>query len=465
MKKNKDAFCQMISRLCAAAVFAILLGACSGTKNLKAPELNIPGQFGAYTDTISIADRPWRDFYPDTVLCGYIEHTLANNKDLLVAAARVDELGELYGVEKLNYLPDLSGVVGATRETNDYYGEAFKGSTEHSLKATLSWETDLWGRLGYLRKKALATYLGSAEEQRAMQITLVAQVATAYYNLVALKNELNIVRQTLLTREQALEKAKLRYEGGLTSEIVYQQSKVEYATAAALVPAIQQRITLAKNALNLLMGRLPETEVTVNPEALDTDPGTILPPGIPSALLERRPDVKAAELALEAALANCGVVYANRFPKFMISITGGWENNELKDFFRSPFSYLLGNITGTIFDFGRNKRKYKASIAAYEQARLKYEKSVLAAFSEVDGAITTFNELQNTTRLRTELRDAAAKYVDLANKQYFGGTINYIDVLDAHRRYFEARLSQSNAVRDEYLAMVALYKALGGGWH
>ena len=132
--------------------------------------------------------------------------------------------------------------------------------------------------------------------------------------------------------------------------------------------------------------------------------------------------------------------------------------------FESPFSYLLGNIAGTIFDFGRNKRKYKASIAAYEQARLAYERDVLAAFTEVNNAATTYRAMQQTVVKRKELRDAALKYVDLANKQYFGGTINYIDVLDAHRRYFESQISFSNAVRDEYLALAALYKALGGGW-
>lgn len=443
----------------------LVMGACSGTKNLTKADLQLPETFKGGNDSpMSIADMSWRDFYTDSLLRKYIEITLANNRDLLVASEKVIELAELYGVVQKNLLPSVRGIVGETRETNDYYGKKSTVDPEISLKATLNWEIDLWGGLAAARKQAGAKYMGSIEDRRAMQITLIAEVAKAYYNLVALKNELNIVRQTLLTREQALEKSKLRFEGGLTSELIYQQAKVEYATTASLVPGLQNRITLRENALNLLMGNLPDAPVAVNTAALETDPGAILPVGLPSQVLENRPDLRSSEQALKAALANCGVVYSNQFPKLTLAITGGWENDELKNFFRSPFSYILGNIAGTIFDFGRNKRKYKSSIAAYEQARLKYEKAVLAAFSEIDGAISTYQEMRKTTNLRRELQDAAAKYVNLANLQYTGGSINYIDVLDAHRRYFDARTGFSNAVRDEYLAMVDLYKALGGGW-
>ena len=198
--------------------------------------------------------------------------------------------------------------------------------------------------------------------------------------------------------------------------------------------------------------------------ALDERLPDRVPVGLPSTLLERRPDIRAAEQQLKSALAACGVAYSNRFPRLRIAVTGGWENDEIADLFRSPFSYLLGNITGTIFDFGRNKRKYKASIAAYEQARYKYEQCVLNAFREVNDAVITYRKLRETAALRSSLRDVSLKYVELANVQYLAGTLNYIDVLDAQRRYFDARVSLSNAVRDEYFALVNLYKVLGGGW-
>ena len=446
-------------------VMAAVTVSCSGTKNLRQPDLDLPAEVvSGYADSLSIADREWWNFYTDSTLCYIIRETLANNRDLLISAARVEELRQLYGVDKLNYLPTVNGVVGATRETNHYYEKKFVPDTEVSFKATLNWEIDLWGGLSAAKKRSGAQFLASVEDKRAMEMTLTAEAAPAYFNLVALESELAIVKRTLVTREEALEKARLRFEGGMTSEIVYQQARVEYATTAALVPNLERRIELAQNAITLLMGRFPGERIKVALGSFDENLPTSLPVGLPSQLLERRPDLRASEQRLKAAMGACGVAYSNQFPRLRIAITGGWENDQVAHLFESPFSYLLGNIAGTIFDFGRNKRKYKASIAAYEQARLAYERDVLAAFTEVNNAATTYRAMQQTVVKRKELRDAALKYVDLANKQYFGGTINYIDVLDAHRRYFESQISFSNAVRDEYLALAALYKALGGGW-
>ncbi|MDE6702506.1 MAG: TolC family protein, partial [Muribaculaceae bacterium] len=243
-----------------------------------------------------------------------------------------------------------------------------------------------------------------------------------------------------------------------------QQAKVEYATTAAIVPNLEQRIQVSKNALSLLLGEFPGELFDLSTAHLDESLPDRVPVGLPSTLLERRPDIRAAEQRLKAAMSNCGVAYANQFPKIRIALTGGWENDEITNLFKSPFTYLLGNITGTIFDFGRIKCKYKASIAVYDQARLAYEKCVLNAFREVNDAVITYRKLRETATLRSDLRDAALKYVELANIQYLAGTLNYIDVLDAQRRYFDARVSLSNAVRDEYLALVNLYKVLGGGW-
>ncbi len=450
---------------CVFAGIAII-SSCSGTRNLARPDLNMPDVYdgSASTDSMSIADVSWWNFYSDTTLCYMINEALTHNRDLLIAAARVEELGQMYGVEKLCYLPVLSGALSADNETNDYYGKKSTSDPEFGVKMRLNWEIDLWGGLGKARQRSAAQYMASVEERRAMEITIIAQTATAYFNLVALQNELDIVKRTLVTREENLEKAYLRFQGGMTSEIVYQQAKVELATTAALVPNLNRRITLAKNALTLLMGRFPEDRWNTSQYSLDENLPARLPLGIPSSLLERRPDLRASEQRLRAAMAGVGVAYSNQFPKLTIGITGGWENDDVANLFKSPFSYLLGNITGTVLDFGRNKRRYKASIAAYEQARLTYEKNVMQAFTEVDNASRSYRELQLAADRRRELRDAALKYVDLANRQYLAGSISYIDVLDASRRYFDAQIALSNAVRDEYLALVDLYRTLGGGW-
>ena len=181
--------------------------------------------------------------------------------------------------------------------------------------------------------------------------------------------------------------------------------------------------------------------------------------------MERRPDLRASEQRLAAAMANVGVNYANRFPSLKINLAAGFENDGLTKFFESPFTYVLGNIGGTIFDFGRKKRKYEASIAAYDQARYDYEQSVLTAFTEVSNAVTAYQSVHKSTILKMDLRDATAKYVQLAQLQYRAGSLNYLDVLDAQRRYFEAQIGVSNALRDEYFSLINLYKSLGGGWN
>lgn len=189
-----------------------------------------------------------------------------------------------------------------------------------------------------------------------------------------------------------------------------------------------------------------------------------LPVGLPSELLKRRPDVRGSELRLQAAMANVGMKYADRFPNLRLSVTGGWENDEVAHWLQSPYSYLLGNIAGTIFDFGKRKRKYKAAIAAYDRARYTYEQSVIAAFTEVNDAIITLRKKHEASLLQSQLSDAAAKYVKLAALQYRAGSLNYLDVLDAQRRFFDAQIGVNYALRDEYLAMVNLYLVLGGGW-
>lgn len=446
-------------------VAATALSSCSGVKNCTEPQLNLPSALeGNSTDSVTIADMKWWQVYTDSSLVAIIEETLRNNRDLLAAAARVEEMRALYGVSKANFLPTLSAIASADNETNDYYGEKSSSDQELSLKATLSWEADLWGGLSWARKKGAAQYFASVENRRAMQMTLVAEVASAYFRLIALDRERAMVERTLHTREVNLEKARLRFEGGLTPETVYQQAKVEYATTAALIPNLERDIKVQRNAIALLMGRYPEDYLQRSSLNLEMVMPDTLAIGLPSTLLQRRPDLRAAEQNLKAALANVGVVYADRFPRLRISLTGGAENDDLQHLLQSPFSYVIGSVAGPVFSFGRNKRKHQAAEAAYNQAKYGYEQKVLTAFSEVSDAVTTFQRKQEATVLRRDLRNAAKKYSELANSQYALGAINYIDVLDAQRRYFESEVGLIYAVRDEYLALVELYRALGGGW-
>lgn len=448
------------------SIIAAALSGCSGVKNLVPPDIDMPAEYtpGFESDTASVADIAWWEFYTDSTLCRIMRLTLENNRDLLKAAAKVEQARELYGIDKANMLPEIGATVAASYETNNYNGSGTTKDPEYDLKFPISWEINLWGSLSWAKKSGAARYAASVEDMRAMRMTLIAEVATAYFRLIALDNELNIVRQTLATRKESLEQARIRFEGGLTSETVYQQAKVEYSTAASLIPNLERQVTVARNALTMLMGEYPREILERGELALNLDLPTKIPSGVPSTLLQRRPDLKAAEQRLAAAMADVGLNYANRFPSLRIGFTPGFENDQLADFFKSPFTYTIGSITGPIFDFGRRKRKHKAAIAVYDQARFDYEKAVIQAFTEVNTAIATYKHIQETRKLKVDLRDATVKYVQLAHLQYRGGTLNYIDVLDAQRRYFDAQIGVSNALRDEYLALINLYKVLGGGW-
>ena len=452
-------------------VFFCLLGtvawlsSCSAVRQCKAPELNLPERMADVgPDTLSVADTKWWQFYGDTLLRRIIERTLSHNKDLLGAAANVERMRQLYRVSKAEQLPVFSAPVYAKYETNDYSGESPVRDPELGAKLTAEWELDLWGKLRWARRQGNAEYLASVGAQRAMRMSLVAEVATAYFQLIAMDNELAVVRRTLATRSEGVEQARLRFEGGLTSEMVYQQAQVEYATTAALIPELENRIKLAENGISLLMGEYPGWEIVrsrMNTQALMPDS---LPAGLPSALLQRRPDVQESEQQLRAAMAAVGIAYADRFPLLTISLTGGWENDALENFLRSPFSYVAGNLAAPVFGFGRKQAKYRAAMAAYDEARLEYEQKVLEVFREAADAVATYRHVREAAALKGALCDAAREYVRLAHLQYRAGSINYIDVLDAQRRYFDAQIGLSNAVRDEHLALVGLYKALGGGW-
>lgn len=444
----------------------LMLTGCSGTKNLVKADTEMPETFvpAAETDSLSIADIAWWEFFTDLTLTRIMKIALENNKDLLKAGAKIEQMRQLYGVQKAELLPEIGFDVQYTHETNEYNGAGIKKDPEHDLKFPITWEINLWGSMFHARNAGKARYIASEEDYRALRMELIAEVATVYVRLLSLENELAIVKRTLHTRQESLNQAKIRFEGGLTSETVYQQAKVEYATAASLIPDLELSITSTRNALTLLMGEYPHEILGERTFEFNPNLEEKLPLGVPSDLLKRRPDLRAAEQRLKAAMADVGMTYADRFPSLKIGFTPGFENDQLSNFFKSPFTYVIGSIAGTVFDFGKKKRKYKAAIAVYDQTRYDYEKAVISAFTEVNTAVTAYGGYQRNRQLMTELCDAAAKYVNLARLQYRGGTLNYIDVLDAQRRYFSAQIGVNSALRDEYLALINLYKVIGGGW-
>ena len=424
-----------------AAAVVLLQGCGAAVRKCVDPQVDIPQTIvpGEEADSLCLADLEWSEIFSDPLLKVLIEKTLENNRDMLTASARVNQ------------------------ENYTYTDEAPVKDNEFGLKASVSWEVDLFGRLRWANRAAMAEYLSSIESQRAMQMTLVAAVATAYFELTALDNELDIVLRTLDTRRESVRQAKLRFDGGLTTEIPYQQAQVEYASTASLVPDLQRDIALKEHEISLLAGEFPSAVERSLLNTHDQFPD-LMHVGVPSDLLQRRPDLMAAKQDLKAAMSEVGVAWAERFPSLSISFTAGVENNTFTSFFTGPYWYPIMSLTSPLFAFGKNKARYQAAIEAYNQERYQYEQKILEVFKEVNDAVTSYRSAREKVTLMGNLKDASRKYVELALFQYQNGYISYIDVLDAQRSYFNSEIDYSNSVRDEFLAIIDLYKALGGGW-
>ncbi|MFR3187326.1 MAG: efflux transporter outer membrane subunit [Phocaeicola sp.] len=450
------------------SIFSILaaaaLSGCQLGKHYTRPKLELPETLDSLSvDSSSIGDYPWEQLYTDTTLQGLIRKTLTYNKDMLIAAARIKELAAMKRIDFANLFPQIGAKVYAEKEGENYGGDNYKQSNEFDLKGIATWELDLWGKLRWAKDKSIADFVGSIENQSALKMSLIAQVAQSYFELVALDNELAIVKKTVNARQESLHLVRLRYEGGLIPEIPFRQAQVELARTATLVPDLERKITLKENEISFLTGEYPHRiKRSVLPEEVML-PGS-LPVGLPSSLLERRPDVRKAEQDLIAANAAVGIAFTSLFPSISLTASFGGESAELRDLLKSPHHLLSANLLQPIFAMGKNRAMLKAKKAAYEQATYAYEKTVLNAFKDAYNAISEFSKTKEIYETRLRLEQSSKIALDLAQLQYLNGYIGYIDLLDAQRGYLDAQIALNNAIRDKQLTVVNLYKALGGGW-
>ena len=437
----------MMKKIYTLAIVLLVLGvsSCKLGKHYSRPELRLPEQIeGTVPDSVSAGDIRWADLYTDPVLRQLIRKTLEGNKDLMIAAAKVKESMELRRIAKADLFPKAEATVSAEREYDETPGNTFEG------KVLASWEVDLWGKLRWAGQAALAEYLQSVEGRQALQSALVAQVAQAYFELIALDQELAIVRQTLAARQEGVRLAKLRFEGGLTSENPLRQAQVELARTQTLVPGLEREIRLKENQITLLAGEYPG-EVARGKSIGQQQ------------ILERRPDIRQAEYRLKAAHAKVGVAYTSMFPKFTLTGHYGLESSDLTDFLKAPYFFVGGELLAPVFNLGKNRARLKASRAVQEQETYNYQKVVLQAFTEVSNALVNSRKSREIRESREHLEQSARSNLDLATLQYINGVISYLDVLDAQRGYFDAQIGLNTAIRDELLATVQLYQVLGGG--
>ncbi|MDR1161426.1 MAG: efflux transporter outer membrane subunit [Tannerellaceae bacterium] len=460
-----------------SALFILLLtlaglSSCKIGKKYARPDIGITEatQWGELTQSgnamqtaASFDSLSWQIVYGDPVLHQLIVTALENNKDRLIAAARIKEMAAARRISFATMFPSIDGRLNAQKEVLNYGGDAPKPDPEMSAKAFLSWELDLWGNLRWANEAAVASYMQSVEAQQALQLTIITEVAIAYYELLALDNECMILLHTLDARREAVRLAKLRFEGGLTSETSYRQAEIELTRTETLVPELEQNVKLKENDLAFLLGHytyeIPRG-LSIHEQYL---PET-LPAGLPSSLLERRPDMRQAEQKLREANARVGIAQTDLFPKIRLTGNLGAESEELGDLLKSPAWFIAGDLIAPLFMMGKNKAKVKAERARYEQETYRYQKSVLEAFKEVNNALISLRKVKEVRASRARLEVSAQSHAQLAYLQYINGVTNYMDVLDAQRGLLDAQLNLNNAILDELLSIVHLYKALGGGY-
>jgi len=419
----------------------------------------------------SLANTPWWELFEDPELVRLIGIALEENKDLLIAVERIEEARAFYGFQRADLFPkvDLAASAAQLRTSESGLPSSPSGVDNEdslfSVAGTVFWELDFFGRIRRASEAELALFYASEEARRAVVLTLVADVARAYVELCDLDLRLEISRRTLESRLAYVALARERFEGGLTSELDLRQAEAELYRTTSFVHDFEGLVTQKENEISALLGRNPGAITRGRGLERDSLPPSV-PSGLPSALLERRPDVRQAEQELASNNARIGEAKALLYPSIALTGAYGWESTELGDLFESPAkSWSIGaNLLQPIFNAGQNRRRVEVAESRQRQALYAYERSVLLAFREVEDALAELKK--NGLRRGSEGQrvEAERKVLELAELRYRGGVADYLEVLDAQRSLFDAELEEANAQRDELVALIQLYKALGGGW-
>lgn len=453
---------------CIAMAFVTFLGGCAVGPDFVRPVVPATENFRQpVVIGESFANLPWWEIFDDPVLGDLIRTALAQNQDLLIATYRVEEAAAALGYTRADQFPSFGIGAGATRaETSDRRG-VVPGTlaTDYLVYTSIRWEIDLWGRLRRATEAARAELLATEAARQGVNLTVVAAVADLYFQLRDLDNRLEISRRTLKGRQESLELIRTRFRGGIISEIDLRQAEIEEAIAAATIPAFERDIAQVEHALAVLLGDPPGEILRGAPLAGDRIPSQV-PAGLPSELIERRPDIRAAEQFAHAQMARVGMAQALRFPTFTLTGALGVESGEFDDLAESDANFwsVGGDLFGPLFEFGKNKRRVEVERARTEQAILEYEKTVLVAFREVEDALVALRTGADEYAARRRQVDSARAAAVLSRARYDGGVTSYLEVLDIERSLFNAELLASNVLQRRYAALVQLYKALGGGW-
>lgn len=449
----------------------IALTGCTLGPDYQRPHVVVPISWRVNFDKASgLADAGWWERLGDPGLNDMIKIALENNKDLRIATYRVEEFNARLRIAGSASYPQLGYTASGGREQfSEQRAIPLRKDTDrwngaYELNTTIAWELDIWGRIRRSDEAARAELLSVEDNRRAVVQTVVTDVATGYVKLLSLDKELETSRKTLKSRKESLRLSESRYRDGAISALELAQARSAYEEAAAEIPVKEREIALLENSMSLLLGRNPGP--IMRDRSLDTLATPSVPQGIPSDILRRRPDIREAEQNLIAANAQIGIAEAMYFPS--VSLTGvyGYASSELNELLEEPSSFgSIGVVAARpIFAWDRISGEIDARKAKQKELVVNYRRTIQTAFREVEDALVSRKKFDEQAAIEKKKVNALKNYAALAQKRYDGGYSSYLEVLDAERRLYNAEIALAQARRDKFVALIDIYRAMGGAW-
>jgi multidrug efflux system outer membrane protein len=460
-----------MSRLCCIVLSLLITTGCTLGPKYKRPAAPVPDSFrgstpGTTPTSQSLGDEKWWTVFQDPQLQALIREALAQNYDVRIAATRVLEAQASLGITRADQFPIVFGGASTTNQRfpQTQITRAFETSP-FQVNLGLAWELDFWGKFRRATEAARAELLSTEWGQRAVMSSLVSDVATAYFQLLELDSEMDISKHTLDSRRESLRLVEVRAKGGVTSLLDVRQSEQLVYTAAAAIPDLERRIEQQENLISIFLGRNPGP-VARGLSLVENKVPPEVPAGLPSSLLDRRPDIQASEQTLISANALIGVAKAAYFPQITLTGLAGYQSPALTDLFTGPAGlWSFGaQLTQPIFTAGKIRSGVRLTEAQKQEVALIYQQSIQQAFREVSDSLIAYRKNREFREQEALLVQAAADATQLADSRYRGGVTSYLEVLVSDTDFFDAQIGLSQAQLNERLALVQLYNALGGGW-
>lgn len=454
-------------------VVALTLQSCFVAQDYARPDLNAETEAlyrtdNLPTDSVSIADVSWKNLFTDQYLQQYIEEGLQNNMDVRIALQQILAAQAYAKQGKAGYLPSVSVGANATHQElseNSQFGALFSGAIDtYDITANLSWEADIWGKIRSNKRATQAAYLQSVAGHQAVKTQLVSSIANTYYNLLALDAQLEVTKQTIITRDSSVTTIKALKDAGQVTQVAVDQNIAQYNSAKALQVDIEVAIFKTENTLSILLGKTPQTFERSSLDIQNIDQDIVL--GVPATLLSNRPDVMAAEYGLINSFELTNVARSNFYPSLTLTASGGFQSLELDKLLNanSLFATIIGGLTQPIFNQRKIKTQKEVALAQQEQALLEFKKTLLVAGSEVSNALYTYKAETKKFEFRKNEVEALRTAEANSNELLKNGYANYLDLLTARESALNAELNIIDSQLQQLVSIVDLYEALGGGW-